>query len=526
MKIKEKKIALGERLIKNEQFKKKNFENNNKDCRILNNKPIYIFKIKKYNKYNQYRNIDNKNNNNKKFVLKSISPKPPLIFSTPKTLRTNRIFYNKIHSTNKNEKDEFNDINEHKTEIYNIENSNDKNLTENKNIVYTKKSIKKNKKINVHVHKKNFSMNYYININANLKNNELNTCEYNINKDEIKIKPNICKCTLITKQIIGNKKEELSKIIFIQNMWKKILKQKLKNIIYDYKEILDLFPNSLNTFNIYKKNRTINLSNNSNISNNNTILSYSNKKDDNIKQHYNTYKYNISSNLAIKNLAKSGNFDLTGIIPCQSRNGNKNRMYNNTYKNKNINMNLNINNDNENNILSYSNSNTIDNYIYSYTNPSTIKIKRKINYSLSDNKKRRKSVNSISIKNKLNKYVKNKIQFEYKPHITDTYKCLIPNQHFINFTYNIKEEALPLNNKKNNTLIVPDVSRMKKIKKKKKDKNNKTIDNKNDININEDEKLNLIKKYYLKDNKSIEPRLHLENKLIMKKPVLRKRNKK
>ena len=99
------------------------------------------------------------------------------------------------------------------------------------------------------------------------------------------------------------------------------------------------------------------------------------------------------------------------------------------------------------------------------SNPSTIKVKRKINYSLSDNKKRRKSVNSISIKNKLNKYVKNKIQFEYKPHITDTYKCLIPNQHFINFTYNIKEEALPLNNKKNNTLIVPDVSRMKKIKK-------------------------------------------------------------
>ncbi len=374
------------------------------------------------------------------------------------------------------------------------------------------------------MHKKNFSMNYYININANLKNNELNTCEYNINKDRIKIKPNICKCTLITKQIIGNKKEELSKIIFIQNMWKKILKQKLKNIIYDYKEILDLFPNSLNTFNIYKKNRTINISNNSYISNNNTILSYSNKKDDNIKQHYNTYKYNIPSNLAIKNIAKNENFDLTGIIPSQSRNSDKNRMYNNTYKNKNINMNLNINNDNENNILSYSNSNTIDNFIYSYTNPSTIKIKRNINYSLSDNKKRRKSVNSINIKNKLNKYIKNKIQFEYKPHINDTYKFLTPNKNFINFSYNIKEEALSLNNKKNNTLIEPDVSRMKKIKKKKKDKNNKAIDNKNDAN--EDEKLNLIKKYYLKDNQNIEPTLHLENKLIMKKPVLRKKTKK
>ena len=187
-------------------------------------------------------------------------------------------------------------------------------------------------------------------------------------------------------------------------------------------------------------------------------------------------------------------------------------------------MNLNINNDNENNILSYSNSNTIDNFIYSYTNPSTIKIKRNINYSLSDNKKRRKSVNSINIKNKLNKYIKNKIQFEYKPHINDTYKFLTPNKNFINFSYNIKEEALSLNNKKNNTLIEPDVLRMKKIKKKKKDKNNKAIDNKNDAN--EDEKLNLIKKYYLKDNQNIEPTLHLENKLIMKKPVLRKKTKK
>ncbi len=116
MKIKEKKIVLGERLIKNGQFKKINFENNNKDCKILNNKPIYIFKIKKYNKYNQYRNIDNKNNNNnKKFILKSISPKPPLIFSTPKNLRNNRFVYNKLHSTNKYEKDEFNDIDQTKT---------------------------------------------------------------------------------------------------------------------------------------------------------------------------------------------------------------------------------------------------------------------------------------------------------------------------------------------------------------------------------------------------------------------------
>ena len=66
-------------------------------------------------------------------------------------------------------------------------------------------------------------------------------------------------------------------------MWKKIMIEKqFKPIIYDYKELVTYLPNSF-YYNPKKPYQDIinNISNNSNISNNlNSIISYSNNKDE------------------------------------------------------------------------------------------------------------------------------------------------------------------------------------------------------------------------------------------------------
>jgi hypothetical protein len=120
---------------------------------------------------------------------------------------------------------------------------------------------------------------------------------------------------------------------------------------------------------------------------------------------------------------------------------------------------------------------------------------------------------SINVKNKLNKCVKNKIKFEHILHSIDIYRHLRPNLNFIAFNYNDKEELLILNNNKENTIRIPNIFIMKKIKIKNKYRKNDSI--KESINKNR----KIINNYFLEDNNDIEPPLYLENKLIMKKPI-------
>ena len=212
MKIRVRKALLKGRSSNNSSTNKRNIslDLDKKDIQLLY-KPINFNKLKNYN---QYRN-QKITNTNKKFVLKSISPKNTIV-STPKALKSNIFFYNRLKDTSRIEKE----MNEPKSSegtvssIYSTENNNfnyyrkinnnksnninnnNRISNNNSNIIYKKKSIAKNKKINVHVHKKNFSMNYYININTNLKNhNLLNSPKLKINKDyfktKIKIRPDL-----------------------------------------------------------------------------------------------------------------------------------------------------------------------------------------------------------------------------------------------------------------------------------------------------------------------------------------------
>jgi hypothetical protein len=217
-------------------------------------------------------------------------------------------------------------------------------------------------------------MNYYININANLRNNNLNSHRKYKSNDNIEIKinqkPDLSnknnKCGLITKKIIANKKEVLSKIIYIQRKWKKLLNEQYQNIIYDYKEILNFIPHPINSLKFYERNKAINMSSASNFSNtNNSIMSYNNRKNNIIKLLYNSYRYNIPPNLTIKNINNHRNYYLNNTQNLSRNSNNSNMIYNTTYKQK-------ISNylsRNDNDIYSYSNSNTVDDIIYSYTNP-------------------------------------------------------------------------------------------------------------------------------------------------------------
>ena len=133
--------------------------------------------------------------------------------------------------------------------------------------------------------------------------------------------------------------------------------------------------------------------------------------------------------------------------------------------------------------------------------------------------------NIIMVKNKLNKWIKNKIQFKYVPTSINKYRKLMPNKNFIMIFSHKKEKRLFLYNEDKAVAQKP------KIKKSK----SKSI-LLNDLNINENnlkrslvnknktyrvnKRHKIIKQYFIDDNNEVEPSLNLENKLIMKKPIL------
>ena len=488
---------------------------------------------------------------NKNLILNKLFPKS--IFTAPKYHKCHIRLCKKIPSSLNTEKEssiekmEFNDEKTKKNEINEkpkqkarisefkkILLKSDKKLTNNKSIIYKKKPVMKNK-TNVVGHKRNLSMNYYI---IPKFNENKSTIDLNDSKIEIKVRPNIRKikkeCMLLTKIIINNKKEELSKIIYIQKIWKKIMMEKqFKPIIYDYKEFVTYLPNSF-YYNPKKPYQDIinNISNNSNISNNlNSIMSYTNnKEEDNLGEYYNKYnKIKITSgNITLNKVSKGKNIDLNIFPNNQNRVSIKNRLYN-SLKYKAMN--------NINNTFSYNYSNTYNNNIYNYKspNPSSLKINKSINSSNIKSKSKIKSkkysiANIIIVKNNLNKWVKNRIKFDYTPHEIDKYKKLRPNKNFIAIISHKKEKRLFLNNENKETIPKP---KIKKNKGKSKIthkininegnlKKIKSMVNKNKINkVNRKQKL--MNQFFIDDIGNNEPPLNIENKLIMKKPIFHKK---
>ena len=462
---------------------------------------------------------------------------PPMI-NTEKVDSREKTKFN----TKANEKKEINERPEPKAQISEFKKilfSNNKKMKNNNSIIYKKKSVLKNKSImknksNVGGHKRNRSMNYYI--IPKFKENQ-SMLDLNEKKIIIKVKPHIKKlknaCTIITKININNKKEELDKIIYIQKMWKKIMIEKqFKPIIYDYKELVTYLPNSF-YYNPKKPYQEIinNISNSSNISNNlNSIMSYTNHKEDNLGNYYkklNGIKM-MPSNITLHKKRK--NIDISAFPNNPKKENVKNRLYN-SLKYKAVN--------NINNTFSYNYSNTYNNNIYNYNykspRPSSLKVKKCASNSnaKSQNKAKSKSkfsmTNIVMVKNKLNKWIKNKIEFNYVPHSINKYKKLMPNKNFIMIISHKKEKRLFLYNEDKAVVQKP------KIKKNKQKSN--VLD---DLNINENnlrrslvsknktykvnKKHRIIKQYFIDDNNEVEPSLNLENKLIMKKPILHKIN--
>lgn len=410
---------------------------------------------------------------------------------------------------------------------------NNNKLKNNNSIIYKKKSVLKNKSImknksNVGGHKRNRSMNYYI-IPKFIENQSI--IDLNENKIIIKVKPHIKKlknsCGLITKININNKKEELDKIIYIQKMWKKIMIEKqFKPIIYDYKEFVTYLPNSF-YYNPKKPYQEIinNISNSSNISNNlNSIMSYTNHKDESLGNYYkkiNGIKM-MPSNITLHKKRK--NIDISAFPNNPKKENIKNRLYN-SLKYKAVN--------NINNTFSYNYSNTYNNNIYNYNyrspRPSSLKMKKAVNNSNAKSQTKAKSKNKFSmtnivmVKNKLNKWIKNKIQFNYVPISMNKFKKLMPNKNFIMIISHKKEKRLFLYNEDKAVVQKPKIqkSRPRSIVL-------------NDFNINENNmrrslinksktykvnrKHKIIKQYFIDDNNNAEPSLNLENKLTMKKP--------
>lgn len=439
----------------------------------------------------------------------------------------------------KNEANELKEINERPepkaqiSEFKKILFRNNNKLKNNNSIIYKKKSVLKNKSImknksNVGGHKRNRSMNYYI-IPKFIENQSI--IDLNENKIIIKVKPHIKKlknsCGLITKININNKKEELDKIIYIQKMWKKIMIEKqFKPIIYDYKEFVTYLPNSF-YYNPKKPYQEIinNISNSSNISNNlNSIMSYTNHKDESLGNYYkkiNGIKM-MPSNITLHKKRK--NIDISAFPNNPKKENIKNRLYN-SLKYKAVN--------NINNTFSYNYSNTYNNNIYNYNyrspRPSSLKMKKAVNNSNAKSQTKAKSKNKFSmtnivmVKNKLNKWIKNKIQFNYVPISMNKFKKLMPNKNFIMIISHKKEKRLFLYNEDKAVVQKPKIqkSRPRSIVL-------------NDFNINENNmrrslinksktykvnrKHKIIKQYFIDDNNNAEPSLNLENKLTMKKP--------
>ena len=531
-----------------------NLDTSKKYLKILNKQDCNLNNDDSMDKnINQTENENNKINKNE--VLSEILPKsvlsganyykshirlckrvPPMRNNENENSREKAEFINEINGNK-----EINERPEPKAQISEFKKilfRNNKKMKNNNSIIYKKKSILKNKSIikksNVVGHKRNLSMYYIIpKFNDNPPMLDLNE-----KRIEIKVKPHIKKlknaCTLFTKTIINNKREELSKIIFIQKMWKKtMIEKQFKPIIYDYKEFVTYLPNSF-YYNPRKPYHEIinNISNNSNISNNlNSIMSYTNQKEDNLANYYK--KFNgikmMPSNITLHK--KRRNIDINAFPTNQKKEEIKNRLYN-SLKYKAVN--------NINNTFSYNYSNTYNNNIYNYNykspRPSSLRIKKctnKPNSSRSQNRSKSKHkfsmTNIIMVKNKLNKWIKNKIQFNYVPHSINKYKKLMPNKNFITIISHKKEKRLFLYNEDKAVVQKPKFRRSRA-------KSNLLNDIKIDINENNlrrslvnktktykvNKKHKIIKKYFIDDNNKEEPSLNLENKLIMKKPIVHK----
>ena len=532
-----------------------NLDNSKKSFNILNKQDCAL-----NNDDNMDKNINQTVNENKilnkKVPLSEIFPKsifsgthyykshirlckkvPPMI-NTEKVDSREKLKCN----TESNAKKEINERPEPKAQISEFKKilfSNYKKMKNNNSIIYKKKSVLKNKSImknksNVGGHKRNRSMNYYI--IPKFKENQ-SMLDLNEKKIIIKVKPHIKKlknaCTIITKININNKKEELDKIIYIQKMWKKLMIEKqFKPIIYDYKELVTYLPNSF-YYNPKKPYQEIinNISNSSNISNNlNSIMSYTNHKEDNLGNYYkklNGIKM-MPSNITLHKKRK--NIDISAFPINPKKENVKNRLYN-SLKYKAVN--------NINNTFSYNYSNTYNNNIYNYNykspRPSSLRVKKCVSNTNTKSQNNSKSKNKFSmtnivmVKNKLNKWIKNKIEFNYVPHSINKYKKLMPNKNFIMIISHKKEKRLFLYNEDKAVVQKP------KIKKNKLKSN--ALD---DLNINENnlrrslvsknktykvnKKHRIIKQYFIDDNNEMEPSLNLENKLIMKKPILHKIN--
>ena len=425
----------------------------------------------------------------------------------------------KIKIVNENQKPKA-QISEFKKKLFK---SNKKWTTNNNSIIYTKKSIMKNK-ASIFGHRRNLSMNDYV--NPKFQENKL-PFDLNESKIIIKVRPNVKKVKkdgiFLSKKIISNKKEELSKIIYIQKIWKKIMNEKqFKPIIYDYKEFVTYLPNSF-YYNHKRPYQDIinNIANNS-------IMSYThNKEEDSLGEYYKKYnKIKITSgNITLNRISKNKNIDLNVFPNNQKRVTFKNKLYN-SLKYKAVNNAMN----NINNTFSYNYSNTYNNNIYNYKSPkpSSLKKKKIINSSniKSESKNHKFSIaNIIIVQNKLNKWVKNRVEFNFKPHAIDKYKKLKPNKNFICITSHKKERRLFLYNENEETIPKPKI---------KKNKGKSNLAHK--ININENtlkklksmvnkSKLNKINKkqkmlnqFFIDDIGNKEPPLNIENKLIMKKP--------
>ena len=416
-----------------------------------------------------------------------------------------------------------------------------KKMKNNNSIIYKKKSVLKNKSImkiksNVGGHKRNLSMNYYLIPKSNQNQSIL---DLNEKKIIIKVKPHIKKyknpCTIITKININNKKKELDKIIYIQKMWKKLMIEKqFKPIIYDYKEFVTYLPNSF-YYNPKKPYQEIinNISNSSNISNNlNSIMSYTNHKEDSLGNYYkkiNGIKM-MPSNITLHKKRK--NIDLNAFPNNPKKEGIKNRLYN-SLKYKAVN--------NINNTFSYNYSNTYNNNIYNYNykspRPSSLRVKKCINNNSNNIKSQPKAksknkfsmTNIVMVKNKLNKWIKNKIQFNYVPISINKYKKLMPNKNFIMIISHKKEKRLFLYNEDKSIVQKPKITKSRPRSIILNDFNiNENNLRRSLVNKNKTYKVNrkhrIMKQYFIDDNNNVEPSLNLENKLTMKKPNLYKIN--
>jgi len=517
-----------------------------KDCALNNDDSID-------KKINQTSN-DNKKSN-KKVELSEIFPKsilsganyykshirlckkiPPMI-NTEKEDSRGKPRFNTETNANKEIKERSEpkaQISEFKKILFNK----NKKTKDSNSIIYKKKSVLKNKSImknkkSMPGHKRNFSMNYYV--IPKLSENQ-SIIDLNDKKIIIKVRPHIKKQKkswgLITKANIINKKEELAKIIYIQKMWKKIIIEKqFKPIIYDYKEFVTYLPNSF-YYNPKKPYQEIinNISNSSNISNNlNSIMSYTNNKEDNLGSYYkklNGIKM-MPSNITLHKKRK--NIDINAFPNNQKKEIVKNRLYN-SLKYKAVN--------NINNTFSYNYSNTYNNNIYNYNyrspRPSSLKMKKCMDNSnnKSQNKSKSKSkfsmTNIVMVRNNLNKWIKNKVEFNYVAHSINKYKKLMPNKNFIMIFSHKKEKKLFLYNEDKAVVQKPNINKSKSktnLLNENIYENNlrRSLVNKNKI-YKVNRKHRIIKQYFIDDNNSVEPSLNLENKLVMKKPIFQKIN--